>query len=251
MEEIKNALTESCQEIPVDNQEKQNAPQPSQQTSMQPHHNAHIKFSPFVRNLIIASCILAFVLIGIWSYCAFQPDNSSKNHSYFEIQTISELTTIQCRFHNVAIRDVKEGFLGAKNEYIWFEFDGIVDIGIDMNKIQISEPNEEGIIRIYLPPAQILNATPDTTSIKKPVEKTGWFSEFDGGNEVEMILDATEDMKNDANTQVMLTAQAYERAQFVLEQYVINVGKMLGEDYTVEWVDADNIINLPATTDGE
>lgn len=36
-----------------------------------------------------------------------------------------------------------------------------------------------------------------------------------------------------------LMAQARQRAKDLLEEYVINVGEVLGETYTVKWVDAE------------
>ena len=148
---------------------------------------------------------------------------------------ISELTTLECRYHNVAVRRYTDSFLGMEDQYVWFEYDVIVDVGIDINQVRIEEPTENGVVRIYLPPAKILGAAEDKATIFKPVCDLGVLAELTADEERQIINEGIQKLKEDAKTQEVIY-QAYSSAKNVLEQYVINMGKLMGEDYSVEWL---------------
>jgi hypothetical protein len=46
-------------------------------------------------------------------------------------------------------------------------------------------------------------------------------------------------MEETAQENTALLVQAKERAENLIEGYVKNVGEQIGEEYTVEWVDAE------------
>lgn len=46
-------------------------------------------------------------------------------------------------------------------------------------------------------------------------------------------------MEETAQENTTLLAQAKERAKNLIEGYVKNVGEQIGEEYTVEWVEAE------------
>lgn len=191
--------------------------------------------NPLVRNSLIAIVLLAgaIILLAIW--LIFRPDNKTNKHDLFNIETISELTTLECRYHNVAVRDKAGNVLTVGKQYVWFEYDVIIDVGIDINEARIEEPNAEGVVKIYLPPAKILGAAEDKSTISKPVCDLGWLTELTADEERQIINEGIQKLKSDAKTQEVIY-QAYKSAQDVLEQYVINMGKLIGEDYTVEWI---------------
>lgn len=195
----------------------------------------------FKKNLIVSIVLLVLAIVFVVVYLISKPDENVKQHDYFDIKAISELTSLQCRYHNIAVHEVEGGFLGAKKENVWFEYDVIVKYGIDVDKMKIEQPTKDGIVRIYMPPARIFNADRVNDTIKKPVHDVGMFNKLTSAEEWDIITDATEDFKKDAITQRVINT-AYKGAKDIIEQYVINVGNLLGEDYRVEWVENPNIV---------
>ncbi len=204
------------------------------------HNNTEVenqkkKLNPFIRNLLISCGMLSLTAVILIAWFNFRPDNKKVNHNLFNIEMISELTTIECRYHNVAVRDNKGNFLGVGKQYVWFEYDVIVSVGIDVNEIIIEEPTSNGVVKVYLPPAKILGAKEDESTISKPVCELGTFTELTADEERQIINDGIQKLKNDAKTQEIIY-QAYVSAKDIIEQYVVNMGKLVGEDYTVEWI---------------
>lgn len=210
-------------------EEMQNNPTP------QNKKKSRKKLNPFVRNLLISVTLLAIVAILLAGWFVFRPDNKTDKSNLFNIEMISELTTLECRYHNVAVRDKEGNWLTVGKQYVWFEYDVIVDVGIDINEVRIENPTENGVVKIYLPPAKILGAAEDKATISKPVCDLGAFTELTADEERQIINEGIQRLKNDKKTQDVID-QAYNSAKNVLEQYVINVGKLIGEDYTVEWI---------------
>ena len=205
------------------------------------------KMNPFVRNLLIAGVMLAIAVILLSAWFIFRPDNKTEKHDLFNIEMISELTTLECRYHNVAVRDKAGNALTVGKQYVWFEYDVIIDVGIDINEVRIEEPNTDGVVKIYLPPAKILGAAEDKATISKPVCDLGWLTELTADEERQIINEGIQKLKSDAKTQEVIH-QAYNSAKDVLEQYVINMGKLIGEDYTVEWIKVPDDVQV-ATDD--
>ena len=71
------------------------------------------KLNPFVRNLLISSILLVIAVILLAAWFMFRPDNKTDKHDLFNIEMISELTTLECRYHNVAVRDKEGNFFGV------------------------------------------------------------------------------------------------------------------------------------------
>lgn len=197
------------------------------------------KIHPFLRNLLISGGLLTVTFIVLFAWFIFRPDNKTENHNLFNIEMISELTTIECRYHNVAVRDNEGNLLGVGKQYVWFEYDVIVSVGIDVNEVQIQKPTTDGVVKIYLPPAKILDAQPDKSTISKPVCELGAFTKLTADEELQIINEGTQKLKDDAKTQEIIY-QAHNSAKDTIEQYVVNMGKLIGEEYIVEWLESPN-----------
>lgn len=208
------------------------------------------KFNPFKRNILISGVLLAITVIVLFAWFIFRPDNKTENHNLFNIEMISELTTIECRYHNVAVRDIEGNLLGVGKQYVWFEYDVIVSVGIDVNEVDIQTPTPDGIVKIYLPPAKILEAKPDKSTISKPVCELGAFTKLTADEELQTINDGTQKLKDDAKTQEIIY-QAHNSAKDTIEQYVVNMGKLIGEEYTVEWLESPNNESVEATNQAD
>ena len=193
-------------------------------------------FTPLGKNIFIAVIIVLVAVVLLICLRAFSPYNKTKKHDWFNIETISELTSIECRYHNVAVYDKEKGWFGSGDQYVWMEYDVIVEVGIDTNKVKFEESVKKNEFRIYLPPAEILSAIEDKDTIFKPVCDIGAFADFTVEQERQIIAEGTEKLKNDEVTEGIL-ARAHKSAKEIIEKYVIDIGKLIGEEYSVVWVD--------------
>lgn len=182
--------------------------------------------------------ILSTTTIGCLSGCS----NEKKEADFSEINSICELATLKCYYHNVAKAETEASglfkWLGTGYKKIWTEYSGIVEVGIDVNKVLISAPDADGVIEITIPDAEILNVDLDEQSMSEPLTDTGLFTDITKEEETAALAEAQNNMKETAQANSALLVQAKERAKNLLEGYVKNVGDQFGEEYTVKWVDA-------------
>lgn len=122
---------------------------------------------------------------------------------------------------------------------IWTEYSGIVELGIDVNKVSISKPDDKGVVKVTIPDAEILNVDLDEDSMSEPLTDTGFMTKITKEEETAALAEAQNDMEETAQENTALLAQAKERAKNLIEGYVKNIGEQIGEAYTVEWADAE------------
>ena len=194
------------------------------------------KLGLFAKNLLISSCMLLLTIVFVLGYTLLQPDQNTKRHDSLSVELLSRLITLECRFHNVAVNYEEAGFLGMKNTNVWMEFDEIVKLGVDVTKIKIMPPTEDGIIEIYLPPAEVISCNRDISTISKPVFELGLFAEFSGEDEMKIMDYAKDRIMSNLRDSTGILDQAYTSAKNTIEQYVINIGKLNGDEYTVVWI---------------
>ena len=193
--------------------------------------------SLLAKNSLIAVILIAITvaILSVWS--ALKPDNKKDEHNLFKVEMIRELTTLECRYHTVAVYDKEGGLLGKGEQYVWFEYDVIVDVGFDFDKVKIEEDKVESKVRIYLPSVDILSVRVDKETISKPVCDLGLFTDITPSEENQIINSGVEKLKNDAKTREVVL-YAYDSAKRIFEQYVDNLNKLTGENYTVEWIES-------------
>ena len=191
--------------------------------------------SPLSKNSLIAVIMVVITAVILCSLSAFKLDRKKEEHNLSEVKIISELSTVQCRYRNVAVYEKKGGILGVGGQYVWFEYDVIVDVGIDTEKVKIKEEKATDIIRIYLPPADIHSVIVDKETIKKPVCELAAFTEITADEESQIINSGLEKLRKDIKEEV--TVYAYNSAKRIFEQYVDNLNKLEGNNYRIVWVD--------------
>ena len=98
------------------------------------------------------------------------------------VDKICELATLKCYYHNV-VEDEKQpdglfkyGLFQYGYKKFWIEYDGIVNIGVDVGEVVINKPNENGVVKIYVPKAKILDVDVDEESISDIIADTGVFT---------------------------------------------------------------------------
>lgn len=179
---------------------------------------------------------------------------------FSEVINIGDLMTLECYYHNVAEYEKQPdglfqygwGQVGYKK--FWIEYTGTVKIGIDINKVKIGEPDENGIVRVYVPEVEKFEANQDTDSIQEPIYEKGVFTSITTEEKTAALAKAQEDMVNTAKADQEMIGRARENAKTIIKQYIVNAGTALGKEYRVHWVDNINEVNVGeerGTEDGE
>ena len=96
-----------------------------------------------------------------------------------------------------------------------------------------------GVVKITIPDAEILDVDLDEESMSEPLTDSGFMTEITKEEETAALAEAQDNMEKTAQANGALLVQAKERAKNLIEGYVKNVGEQIGEEYTVEWADAE------------
>lgn len=184
-------------------------------------------------------------LFGIFLLCLFLSGCGKQEVQGVDIEpeitqmkSICELATMDCYFHNVA-KYTEEDVAGAlwwkKDMCFWIEYSGIVSVGIDASLVTMKIKGDT--VTITIPPAKVLGCKVDETSL---TEDSYIYDKDSVKGEVEyevMAFDvAQENMKMLASNDTVLLANAQQRAQSLLEDYVVNIGDSIGKEYKIKWV---------------
>lgn len=187
----------------------------------------------------ISTMIAVSALYGCAQKAEATPDFSG-------IKNVAELSALECYYHNVVKfhRDADGwlfglGNIGEKN--MWLEYDGVVELGMNIDQVKVSEPDANGVVTITIPPVQILGHPDiDTNSMTDPIEANGFFTSLTASERNQALTDAQTNLTETANGDDRAKLQAKERAQSLLEQYVKNAGEAIGKTYTVKWEEIED-----------
>ena len=183
-------------------------------------------------------CLLVISMLCI-SGCGDK--NQKKEADFSAISSVCELATLKCYYHNVAKSETEASglfkWLGKGYKKIWTEYSGIVELGIDVSKVSVENPTADGVVKVTIPDAEILNVDLDEDSMSAPLTDTGFMTEITKEEETEALAEAQNHMEETAKENGNLLNQAKERAKSLIEGYVKNVGEQIGKEYTVEWVE--------------
>lgn len=187
----------------------------------------------------IISIMLGFVMCLSFVACS-NSDNSNKDISpqASQMKSICELATMQCYYHNVAKYmddDVSGTLWWKKDRKFWVEYSGVVTVGIDTSLVNIEVAGEN--VTITIPPATVLGSKVDETTLTKDsfiVAKDS--AKVEAEHQTEAFKDAQVKMQEDASNDIVLLANAQQRAQKLLEDYVTNIGNCVGKNYQIKWV---------------
>lgn len=193
------------------------------------------------------SVFLMVVLIAVATVIVFFPSLFQKevkvSAEFSAVDKICELATLKCYYHNVMEGEqepdglFKYGLFKFGYKKFWVEYNGIVKVGIDFNDVVISEPNENGEIRIFIPKAKVLDVDIDEESISEPIVSTGVFTNITAEDQSNALSQAQINMDESARSDASILKAARQNAKELIKQYVINVGKQIGQEYTVVWVE--------------
>ena len=159
------------------------------------------------------------------------------------VNKICELSTLRCYYHDVAEYEKQPdslfqyGIFRYGYKKFWIEYDGIVELGIDINEVQVNSPDKNNIVYVYVPDAKIMNITADKDTMSDPVIETGKFTSITAEEKAHAFSEAQQNMKQNAESDTSLLNHAKSNAMKLLEQYIVNVGRQLDQEYTVKWLD--------------
>lgn len=187
---------------------------------------------------IVLSALTGSILLTGCTSAAATPDFSG-------LKKVAELSSLECYYHNVVKyhRDADGwlfglGNIGEKN--MWFEYDGTVRMGMDIDQVEVSQPDPNGLVAITIPPIRILGHPDiDTASMTDPIEANGLFTGLTADEKNRALSDAQANLLATAENDERAKLQAKDRAKSLLEQYVKNIGEALGKTYTVQWNEID------------
>ena len=185
-------------------------------------------------------CLLVTLTVCLMMTNCSKMDNQPKDIKPQESQmkSICELATMKCYYHNVAKyteEDASGILFWMKDRKFWVEYAGVVTIGIDTSKVKIEVQNDN--VTITLPQAQVLGCEVDETTLTEDsfiVAKDS--AKVEAEHQTAAIKEAQAKMKQSASANTALLANAQQRAQKLLEDYVNNIGDCVGRKYQITWL---------------
>ena len=184
-------------------------------------------------------CVILITLLSI--NCLFGCGSQKQKPDFSSIKSVCELSTLKCYYHNVATYEKNaHGLLkvfGSGYKKIWIEYSGIVNLGIDINKVDISEPDTNNVITIKIPDSEVQSTSLDKSTLSEPLTDKGVFTKITTEEKTEALSSAQQNMKETAQKDTSLLAQAKEHAKLILQGYINNLGEEFNEEYTIKWVD--------------
>lgn len=191
------------------------------------------------------------LLVGTVVLCLTGCGKETQTADFSGVTSVCELATLKCYYHNVAKAETEESGIFAKwlktgYKKIWTEYSGIIEYGIDISQVTVSEPDKNGVVTVTMPDAQVLNVDVDEDSLGTPLTDTGFLTSVTTEEKTTTLAGAQEAMEQQAKENTEMLSQAKARAKTLIEEYIKNVGESIGEEYTVEWKDAE-----PGMTESE
>ena len=185
------------------------------------------------------TCVILITLLSI--NCLFGCGSQKQKPDFSSIKSVCELSTLKCYYRNVATYEKNaHGLLkvfGSGYKKIWIEYSGIVNLGIDINKVDISEPDTNNVITIKIPDAEVQSTSLDKSTLSEPLTDKGVFTKITTEEKTEALSSAQQNMKETAQKDTSLLAQAKEHAKLILQGYINNLGEEFNDEYTIKWVD--------------
>lgn len=184
------------------------------------------------------------LLVGTVVLCLTGCGKETQTADFSGVTSVCELATLKCYYHNVAKAETEASGIFAKwlktgYKKIWTEYSGIIEYGINISQVTVSEPDKNGVVTVTMPDAQVLNVDVDEDSLGTPLTDTGFLTSVTTEEKTTTLAGAQEAMEQQAKENTEMLSQAKARAKTLIEEYIKNVGESIGEEYTVEWKDAE------------
>lgn len=154
---------------------------------------------------------------------------------YEEIQSIGELATVEYLFTDAArFSDSKQ--LGNweipfTEKSFTMKWDGVIKAGIQVDQIVIEVNNDDGIITVTLPAAQILSYEVDNDSVEILDEKNNIFNKISVNDKVQLDASTEDEMKDRAIRNGLLE-KAQKNAEEIITR-LLTANSAIGDNYAI------------------
>lgn len=166
-----------------------------------------------------------------------------------QMTAICELAVMDCYYHNVA-KYFEEGvglWPFVKDKRFWVEYSGVVRVGVDVSQLSVAV--DDTLVTVTIPEAKILGVGVDENTLLADAFVIDPASaKITVDDTQKAVAEAQINMKNAAEADSALLSSARQRVQLLLEQYITNIGNLVGEQYTIKWVFADGSSQTTTTT---
>lgn len=203
----------------------------------------------FLKNIALVAVLLTFVSLVACSETTNSQDVEENEKPEIvmteedlnrKIHLNSELATLEIKYNNVAIGNVKakEGFghWGEKDRSFWVEYSGTAKLGCDLSKVNVVVKNESVIITI--PEIQIIgNLDWETNSAREYITPDSKLNSNEISPDVknQTVNRAQKDMKEKILNDEKLCSKAEENLKNIIESYVKEMGRLNGVEYKIDW----------------
>lgn len=160
--------------------------------------------------------------------------------SVTQMRSICELAVMECYYHNVAkFQQSVDGFLFLNGEkHFWIEYSSMVKFGIDASLVNVKADGTN--LTITIPEAYMMGSSINIESLDEDSYVVAKDSDnITAEDEVTAFAEAKKQLEEQASQDKTLLMQAQQRAQTLLENYVTNLGNIVGKQYTIDWVYLD------------
>lgn len=184
---------------------------------------------------IFATVLASLFAVGCLTGC--QKAEPTIQPSQSEMKAICELAVMECYYHNVAKyneTNATQFLLWSKDKKFWMEYEATVTLGIDASLVNFTLKGDT--VTITMPKAKILDYQVLSDSLTEDayiVEKGS--AKINADDEITAFQAAKEDLEESISNDKNLLAQAQQRAQLLLEEYIKNLGDAIGTTYNIDW----------------
>lgn len=202
----------------------------------------------------IALLLTAFLIISCTACGESSENKKIAEPKVSQMKSICELAVMDCYYHNVAKYNEKNAsgwWLWTQDKEFWIEYSGIVTLGVDVSLVSMEIDGDN--ITITIPPATVQNCEVDESTLTKDSYIVAQNSaEVTAEDEVMAFGEAQKKLEETAAADKTLLAEAQQRTQILLEDYIKNIGNTVGKEYTINWKYIDengNSSNAQSATD--
>lgn len=189
--------------------------------------------------------IIPLVLALLISFSSISCNVTEKNEikpDISQMRSICELSVMKCYYHNVAkykLEDAEGFWIWKKDKHFWIEYKGIVELGIEASLVSFDV--KDTYVTITIPKAKVLNQKVDPKSLtQESFIKDKKSAPIKAEDEIKAFEEAEKNMFLAASQDTVLLASAQQRAQLLIEEYIKNIGKALGKEYSIKWIYIDS-----------
>ena len=184
---------------------------------------------------IIVLCIMVLTLTGCGT-----DKTKILNENMKKIDFTGDLITYQAYYHNIIEYDKQKDSFLEKNRKLFAEYIATVDLGIDMEKVIVTQ-KDENTINVFVPKAKIINGpniSKEDFDENKFIESSDnliFKNNIDANDSTNAVMQAQKEMKEAVNKDEELLDLARRRAKIIVEENIRQVIGLSDNAYSITW----------------